>query len=153
MVKGQPSLLRLVLPVMPRLVEANAQSGLRATMKVLFAPTILLAAWLFPTSLAAQETDPETSERPVITLSNGDRDSMKVGAENADGGPSRHPKRTYIGDQGLVVEFSQFAPPPSTGKRSPPPLLSDLMGNPARQRALDRSARPGSWVTPPAAKR
>lgn len=113
-----------------------------------FVPIGILAGGLFAAGLSAQEAD-----RAEITLSNGDRATIKVGAEHAEPGDTRYPRRTLIGDTGAIVDFSLFAPPEGRTQRGSPPLLADLIGNPARQAALDRSAKPGGWVTPPAAKR
>lgn len=132
--------------------RTREQSLSKAIRRVLVFLIPVLAGWFFPTGLSAQETDPEFSERSDVASPPIDDDGVRVGPEHTVASPTRYAKRTYIGDQGLVVEFSQFALPPKTGTRSPPPRLSDLIGNPARQRALDRAARPGSWVTPPAAK-
>lgn len=115
-----------------------------------FFPVFVLAGWLLSTGLSAQETSSAT-----ITLSNGDSARIKVGAEHAEPGETRYPRRSYIGDTGSVVEFSLLAPPEGGGesRRGPPPSLADLIGNSSRQAALDASAKPGDWVTPPAAKR
>ena len=113
-----------------------------------FFPVFVLAGWLLSASLSAQEAD-----SAPITLSDGDRARIKVGAEHAEPGTTRYPRKTYIGETGTIVEFSLFAPPDGKVDRGPPPLLADLIGNTARQAALDRSAKPGGWVTPPAAQR
>lgn len=108
----------------------------------------VLAGWLLSAGLSAQD-----SGNPAITLSNGDLGRIKVGAEHAEPGETRFPRRSYIGDTGSIVDFSLFAPPEGKTDRGSPPSLAELIGNPARQAALDASAKPGGWVTPPAAKR
>ena len=103
-----------------------------------------------PSGLAAQEAN---LDRPTITLSNGDAARIKIGPQHAEPGDTRYPARTYVGNTGTVIEFSMTAPREGVWNRGAPPRLSDLIGNPERQAALDRTARPGGWVTPPAASR
>ena len=94
------------------------------------------------------------SPSPRIVLSAGDSAKVKVGPEFSGAGETRFPDRSAVGEQGLVVAWSN-SPVPLRSlviDRPPAPLLADLIGRPDRQAALDRSARPGDWVTPPAAK-
>lgn len=138
---------------MPRLlgmIECTAPVTAKALSIV---PVAVLAGWLLPAGLSAQETHRGSPDKVAITLPVGDNARIKIGPEHTEGGATRHPRRIYFGDTGTVVEFSQFAPPEGGNSRGPPPRLSDLIGNRARQAELDRSAKPGSWVTPPAARR
>ena len=103
--------------------------------------------------LAAQEQVQVSSEDNAVALSGRGPAKILIGPEHVVPSEARYPLRKRIGDQGAEVEFSSFPTPASVRGRTPPPRLSDLMGNPARQAALDNSAKPGDWVTPPAAKR
>lgn len=113
-----------------------------------FISAAALSGCLFSPGLSAQETN-----LAEIILSNGDRGRIKVGAEHAEAGETRYPlKKSSIG-KGAEIEFSLFPATSSVRGRSQPPRLSDLIGNPRAQAALNNSAKPGDWVTPPAATR
>lgn len=103
----------------------------------------------------AAEAQDGPSPSPRVVLSAGDSAKVKVGPEFSGVGETRYPDRSAVGEQGLVVAWRNSPVPVRNYiiDRPPAPLLADLIGRPDRQAALDRSARPGDWVTPPAAKR
>ena len=104
---------------------------------------------------SAAEAQDSPSPSPRVVLSAGDSGKVKVGPEFSGAGETRFPDRSTVGEQGLVVAWRNSPVPVRSLviDRPPAPLLADLVGRPDRQAALDRSARPGDWVTPPAAKR
>lgn len=103
--------------------------------------------------LAAQEQVQDSSEDNDVTLSGRGPAKILIGPDHVVPSEVRHPHRERISGQGAMVEFSLFPAPSSARERTSPPRLSDLIGNPARQAALNDSAKPGDWVTPPAATR
>lgn len=103
--------------------------------------------------LAAQEEIQDPSEDNAVTRSGRGPATILIGPEHVVPSETRYPLRNSIGGQGVEVEFSFFPVASSVRERTPPPRLSDLIGNPARQAALNNSAKPGDWVTPPAATR
>ena len=129
------SLVRLVLPVR-RVIGTAALAAVLAGGNV----------------VEAQDRPPQP---PRIVLSAGDTAKVKVGPEFSGAGDTRFPDRSDVGEQGLVVAWRNSPVPVRSlvVDRPPAPPLADLIGRPDRQAALDRSARPGDWVTPPAARR
>ena len=106
-----------------------------------------------PSTVLAQEAEPDPTGPAAIMLSNGDKTRVKVGPQHVEEGATRYPERIYLGDTAVMVEFGSDASAAPVRGRGLPPRLSDLIGNRTAQAALDRAAKPGSWVTPPAARR
>ncbi len=114
----------------------------------------LFVLWAFSGGMTGQErnSDREKTES-AVTVSNRGSATIMVGPEHASAGAVRHPRRRSMGEQGAEVEFSLLPAIEAVRGRGPPPLLSHLYNNSARQVALDMAAKPGDWVTPPAANR
>ena len=115
---------------------------------------LVTVGWLLSTSASAKDKErasPDGSEdgSPVES-----KVVIKVGPEHSIPGEMRYPARTRVGQQGLMVEFNR-TPLPTVRVTSSiaPPSLEELIANPDLQAALDRSAKPGDFVTPPAAMR
>lgn len=102
--------------------------------------------------LSAQEEPSDIDEQRQIIMANGDAARVKVGPEHVTGEERRYASRISSGSLG-VVTFSTSPAAETSFERGPAPSLSDLIGNPSLQAALDRAAKPGHFVTPPAAVR
>ncbi|RGP41687.1 hypothetical protein BPTFM16_01994 [Altererythrobacter insulae] len=114
----------------------------------------LFVLWAFSGGMTGQErnSDKENTES-AVTVSNRGSATILVGPEHVSAGAVRYPRRKSMGEKGAEVEFSLLPAIESVHGRGPPPLLSHLYKNSARQIALDKAAKPGDWVTPPAANR
>lgn len=118
-----------------------------------FTGIALIAGFIGSSDLLAQEIEANPSDQARVTLSNGDAATIRIGPEHISPGETRYPRRTTIGNMGVVVEFSVTPVAQISRTWTHPPRVADLVGNPARQAALDLSAKPGDFVTPPAANR
>lgn len=124
-----------------------------ARAAVLLWPLELAMAIALPSSVLAQEAEPDPTSPAAIKLSNGDITRIKVGPQHVEQAATRYPARTYLGDTAVMVEFGSATSADPVRGRGSPPRLKDLIGNRTAQAALDRAAKPGNWVTPPAARR
>ncbi len=128
----------------------EADSGASLILKM----ACLFVLWAISSGMTGQEhnIDMEKTES-AVTVSNRGSAAILIGPEHVSAGAVRYPRRKSMGEQGAEVEFSLLPANEAVRGRGPPPLLSHLYNNSARQAALDEAAKPGDWVTPPAANR
>lgn len=103
--------------------------------------------------LVAQEPGSTPAADGTASHSKADPVQVRIGPEHVAAREARYPVRSEIAGQGAVVKFSPSLAVEQAKERPPPPDLNELVGDPELQTALDDAAKPGDWVTPPAARR
>ena len=131
------------------LAASPSTAGLLGAPKLRRGLCSILLGSLPPAGLSAQETETPLAEEAIKDESKGSQSVVKIGPEHSVSQELRYAVRENIGSQGVVVDFSVT---PVNSRKQPPPL-SDLVGDAARQDAIDRNARPGDFITPPAVLR
>jgi hypothetical protein len=107
---------------------------------------------LEPAAANAKEPDENSFVQAEGASSNSDGTCIKIGPEHVASGETVYPARRILAGA-VVVDFSKSPTVTMTSPKAVAPRLADLIGDIRRQEALDRSAKPGDFVTPPAVSR